>query len=85
MNATDYGAATNLPCGGIQQELHGTAEGHGALGADKEATECEAVHVGDVTGHPGLPGDDEGFRRTDTWIFALIRSEHNKADQVWIV
>src|SRR5208337_598612 len=48
MNAADNGAAANLSSGGIQQELHGTAKGYGALGANEEATEGEAVHVRDV-------------------------------------
>jgi hypothetical protein len=29
-----------------------------------------------------LPGDDEGFRRTDTWVFALVWGEHKKANRV---
>src|SRR5208282_6457428 len=78
MNAADKGAAANLSSGGIQQELHGTAKGYGALGANEEATEGEAVHVRDVAGHAGLPGGDEGFRRTDTGVFALVWSGHKE-------
>jgi len=78
VNAANDGAAANLSCGGIQQELNGTAKRDGSLGANEEATEGEAVHVGDVAGHAGLPGNDEGFRRTDTGIFALVKSEHTK-------
>jgi len=76
MDAADDGAAANLSCGGIQQELNGTAKRHGPLGAYEEAPESEAVHEGDVAGHAGLPGDDEGLRRTDTRVFALVRRGH---------
>jgi len=76
MNAADDGAAANLSCGGVQQELNGTAKRHGPLGAYEEAPECEAVHVGDVAGHAGLAGDDERFRGTNPRIFALVRSGH---------
>jgi len=72
LNAADDGASANLSCWGIQQELHGTAKGYGPSCADEKATESEAVHVGDVAGHAGLPGDDEGFRRTDTGILTLV-------------
>ena len=76
MNAADDGASANLSSGGIQQELHGTANGYWALGANEKATEGEAVQVRDVAGHAGLPSDDEGFRRTDPGVFALIWREH---------
>jgi hypothetical protein len=80
MNAADNGTAADLSCRGIQQKLNGTAKGNGALGADEEATESEAVHVGDVASHAGLPGDEEGSRRTDARIFAQIGSDdHNNS------
>jgi len=79
MNAADDGAAANLSGGRIQQELHGTAKRHGLLGANEETAESKAVNVGDVAGHAGLPGNDEGFRRTDARVFTLIWSEHNWA------
>ncbi len=76
MNAADDGASANLSSGGIQQELHGTAKGYGTLSANEEAPEREAVHVRDVAGHAGLPSDDEGFRRFDARVVALVWSEH---------
>ena len=76
MNAADEGAAANLSGGRIQQESNGTAKRHGLLCADEETTESEAVHVGDVAGHARLPGDNEGLRRTDTSVFALVKSGH---------
>jgi len=80
VDAADDGAATDLSCRSIQQKLHGTANRHGVTSVDKEAAEGEAVHVGDVSGHAGLPGDDEGARGTDTGILALVVSgEHSNS------
>jgi len=78
VNAADDGAAANLSRRGVQQELHGTAKRHGALGANEEAAEGEAVHVGDIASHAGSPGNDEGFRRFEARVLALVRSGHKK-------
>ncbi len=80
MNAANNGAAADLSCRGIQQKLNGTAKRNGALGADEEATEGEAVHVGDVASHAGLPSDKKGTGRTDARMFAQIGSDdHNNS------
>ena len=78
MSAADDGAATNLTRRRIQQKLHGAAKRQGPRCADKEAAESKAVQVRDVAGHAGLPGDEEGIRRLDPRIFALVRSEHGR-------
>jgi len=78
VNAADDGAATNLACGGIQQELNGTAQWDGPLGTDEEPAEGEAVHVGDVAGHAGLPGGEEGPGRLDAGVFALVWRDHKQ-------
>jgi len=78
VNAADDGAAANLSCRGIQQELHSTPKRHGPLSADEEAAKSETVHVGDVAGHAGLPGDEEGLRRFDARVVALVWSDHKK-------
>ncbi len=78
VNAADDSATANLSRGGIQQELHGTAQWDGPLGTDEEAAEGEAVHVGDVAGHAGLPGGEEGPGRLDAGVFALVWRGHKK-------
>ena len=80
MNAADDDTATNLSRGRVKQELNGIAKRHGALGADEEATEGETIHVGDIAGEAGFPGDDEGVRGFDARVFALVGSEHRRAN-----
>jgi len=78
MNAADDGAAADLSCRSIQQKLHGTADRHRVMSADEEAAEGEVAQVGDVAGHAGLPGDEEGSRGTDAGIFALVVRRHKE-------
>jgi len=78
VDAANDGAAANLSRGGIQQELNGAAQWHGPPGANEEAAKSEAVHVGNVAGHAGSPGNDEGPGRFDAGIFALVRNGHKE-------
>jgi hypothetical protein len=78
-DATHNGAATHLPDGKIQKNLHQATHRNAFLGANEQAADAKAIDERNAAFRASLPSRNNGFRRLYARVTPLIRSVHQGA------
>lgn len=78
-NATHNGAATHLPNGKIQKNLHQATHRNAFFGTNEQAADAQAIDERNAAFRASLPSGNDRFRRLHARVTPLIRSVHQGA------